>query len=251
MLESLCDRVVPSVTSVVSGGGTILTISGDATANVVDIVDDGNTLTITGDGQNLNVPATITKVVISLGSGGDTVNYTLTGNLAASSTRSIDVSLGNGNDTFTGTLQAGIAAGASLNVVVRGMNGDDDLSFTGSASDVATGGALSVVLGGGNGKDNLNDLLAGVFLGDVTLSASGGNGKDNVSSNVTADATSTGNVDTQVLGGNAPDRLTLMMMDNSGVTTSTLASLSAIADGGQGPDFATVSDYVDVISATK
>ncbi len=259
-LESLGDRVVPSATSMVSSDGTTLTIKGDASANVVDITDDGTVLTITADGQSVNVPAPVTNVVISLGNGNDTVNYTLTGDLGGTGgtavTRSFDISLGNGNDTFNGTLNGNVVNGSSLTMLVRGMNGSDNLSFSAPTTNVDAGSALSVTLGGGNGKDTLDTTFGGILLGDLTASSSGGNGKDTVSQELTFNDTSGatgGSVDAEEFGGNAPDRLTLQAIDNSGTSTSTgestLSSLTATADGGHSRNFFDVTDNVDVVGA--
>ena len=141
-------------------------------------------------------------------------------------------------------------------VIKNGGNAIDNLSFSAPAANVAAGGSLSVELNGNNGKDVVAATFGGQLLGDFTLLATGGNGKDEVSSNLTFDAGSTGNVDATVKGGNGKDDLTLMAVDNSGddgdpTTTdaSTLASLTASVDGGLGPDSATVSDNVDVTAA--
>ncbi|HSQ54608.1 MAG TPA: hypothetical protein VLM40_02600, partial [Gemmata sp.] len=147
-LESLSDRVVPSCTW--TQNGTTLTITGDQTANVVDIVDDGTTLTVTCDGQNVPINGNVTDLKISLGSGNDQVTYTLQGALAANAVRNLDVHLGNGNDTFTavledgtdsggGTVASALGDGAQLNISAYGMNGKDTLSFDGSSTDVGTG----------------------------------------------------------------------------------------------------------------
>jgi hypothetical protein len=253
-LESLNDRIVPSVTWSVNAG--VLTITGTQGADTVDIQDDGTNLTVTADGETLNLPTdgSVTDVVLHLGAGADVVTYTLTGDLAAGTTRKLDACLGNGDDTFTATLNGNLLDGSSLDVKARGMNGQDNLSFAAAASNVAAGASLAVTLNGGNGKDTINASYAGQLLGDFTFSADGGNGKDVIAGNLTFDAGSTGTVDAQVLGKNAPDTLTLMVVDNSGNTgtttgPSTLASLTATVDGGHGPDSATVSDNVDVISA--
>lgn len=256
-LESLSDRVVPACTWTEVDG--VLTISGDSKANVIDIVDDGTTLTVTCDGEEVTLSGDpVTDVVLSLGSGNDEVTYTLNGVLDG--TRTLDVSLGNGHDAFSATLGDGtdpdtgapvlssLADGASLEIVARGMNGHDSLSFDAAATDVGAGATLSVELGGGNGKDTLDFAYGGILLGDLTLSASGGNGKDEVSGEATFDATSTGTADLDVMSGNGKDTLALLVTDDSG-DTSTLAGLTATVDGGRGPDWADVTDNVEVIGA--
>ena len=255
-LESLSDRVVPSATWVEEAG--VLTITGDSRANDVEITDDGTTLTITCDGEAVELEGDVTEIVLKLGSGNDTVSYTLTGSLAADAARTLDVSLGNGHDSFTATLAdgAGLGDNATLNVVARGMNGHDDLAFEALAADVGAGASLSVELGGGNGKDTLSYAYGGVLLGDLFLSASGGNGKDELSGDLAFAAGSTGTAEAEVLGGNGNDQLALFVADDSGddgddttADASTLADLLATADGGRGPDFADVSEGVEVIAA--
>ena len=264
-LESLSDRVVPACTAVQNG--TVLTITGDSSANVIEITDDGTDLTVTCDGEEVALTGPVERVELSLGSGNDEVSITFGGTLSGA--RSYDVSLGNGHDTFSATLGEGevdpntnepvpssLADGASLELVVRGMNGHDSLSFDAASTDVGAGATLSVELGGGNGKDTLDFAYGGILLGDLTLSASGGNGKDEVSGEVTFDATSTGTADLDVMGGNGKDTLALLVTDDSGddgdpstEDTSTLTAFAATLDGGHGKDLADVSGDVDVIGA--
>ena len=256
-LESLSDRIVPAATAVQEG--TLLTITGDSGANVIEITDDGTELTVVCDGEEVVLDGPVTEFVLSLGSGNDEVSLTFSG--ALEGTRTFDVSLGNGHDTFTASLGDGavdpntneavpssLADGAVLELAVRGMNGHDSLSFNAASTDVGAGATLSVELGGGNGKDTLDYSYGGIRLGDLTLSASGGNGKDEVSGEATFDATSTGTADLDVMGGNGKDTLALLVTDDSG-DTSTLAGLTATVDGGRGADLADVLGDVEVIGA--
>lgn len=253
-LESLADRVVPSCTWVENGN--VLTITGSQGANDIVIEDDGTTLTITCEGESVDVSANITDIVLNLGAGNDTVSYTLTGDLPAGATRSIEANLSNGSDTFTGALDGNLLDGSTLDVTARGSNGKDTLSFAAPAADVGAGASLSVEMQGGNGKDVLDATLGGVLLGDFVFLADGGNGKDEISGDLTFDAGSTGTADAEVLGRNAPDTLTLLATDNSGddgdpTTTdaSTLGASSFVVDGGRGPDSVDVSDGVDVFDS--
>ena len=277
-LEMLSDRVVPSCTWVEEDG--VLVIRGDASANVVEIVDDGTTLTITCDGENVELSGDpVTDLVVSLGNGNDQVTYTLQGDIAADETRSLLVCLGNGHDFFSGVLEDGedpdtgdvvassLADNAALTLIVRGMNGHDRLGFDASATDVGAGAELVVALVGGNGKDTLAATFGGALLGDLTLWLSGGNGKDSLFADATFDSTfdsTTGSAETggtaqiKLLGCNGKDSLTLYTTDNSGddgddstEDTSTLTELVATASGGRGPDFAYVTDDVEVLSANE
>jgi hypothetical protein len=255
-LESLDNRIVPSCTWNEVGG--VLTIYGDQYANVVDIEDDGTALTITCDGDAVPVSAGVTTVVLTLASGNDEVNYTLTGDLVADTTRRLRVNLANGDDTFNGTLEAGLLDNASLDIGVWGKNGKDEINFAAPASNIAAGASLHLGFGGGNGKDVIDVIYGGQVLGDLTLFGCGGNGKDVLAADLTIDAGSTGNVDARLRGHNAPDYLALHVMDNSGddglpetVDVSTLTSLSAVVIGNRGPNTADVTDNVDVFTCRR
>src|SRR5262245_54799758 len=191
-LEPLEDRRVLDCSFAVADG--VLTITGDSKGNVVEITDDGTALTIVCDGETIPDTADVTGVVLNLRNGNDEVTYTLTGDLATDTARSIEANLGNGKDTFTGTLNGAVAEGTSLDLTVNGQNGKDEISIT----------------------------FGGTLAGDLSVLASGGNGKDSVSVDLTADAPTTlptdpiGTISAQVLGGNGKDDLTLLVTDNSG-----------------------------------
>ena len=141
-LEVLEERRLLACKVVEAGG--VLTITGDARANVVQIQDDGTKLTVTCDGKSTDVSADVTKVVVNTRQGNDRVSYQLTGDLASGAARTLVVDLGNGNDRFDGTLGGNLAAGASLGVTVRGGNGKDIINFTGDAAGVAAGASLAL-----------------------------------------------------------------------------------------------------------
>jgi hypothetical protein len=230
-LEALEDRRVLDASFSVADG--VLTVTGDSKANVVEITDDNGVLTVIVDGET--VPETelegVTDVVLKLGNGNDDVTYTLTGDLAADTARSIEVNLGNGKDTFTGTLNGAIGDGTSLDLTVNGQNGKDEIGIT----------------------------FGGTLAGALNVSASGGNGKDIVSVDLTVDAPETlptepiGTLTAEVLGGNGKDDLTLLVTDNSGDDSdeltedeSTLESVTAEVVGGNGKDTIEASDLVEV-----
>jgi hypothetical protein len=251
-LEALDDRIVPACTWTLEGG--VLTIIGSQRADVVDVQDDGTTLTVTCDGETLDLPADaeVTDVVLRLGAGNDTVTYSQTGDLATDSARSLLVCLGNGHDTFTGTLTGGLVDTASLDVRVRGDNGLDTLNFSGDG-DVAEGAALSVKLYGGNAKDTIAADYAGVLLAGFDFVADGGNGKDDISADLTFDSGSTGTPDARVWGQNGKDTLSLLVTDNSAVDDgnpetgdeSQLGESLFVVYGGRGPDSVETSDLAD------
>jgi hypothetical protein len=256
-LEQLDDRLVPSCTW--AEEGTTLTITGNSTANDIQITDDGTTLTITCDGEDVPVSDGITDVVVLAGNGNDTVTYDLTTDGAAAVTRSLFVKLGNGWDTFDGTVTGDLADGSELDVEVRGWNGKDTLGFA-ADGDVGAGSTLSVLLAGGNGKDVIDASYAGVLLGDLTWDLCGGNGRDEITGDLTFDGGSTGTADVEVKGHNAPDTLTLLVTDSSAVDdgdpatedVSTLGEDSSfVLDGGRSHDSAEISDLVEVLSAKE
>ena len=53
-LESLDDRIVPSCTWTLEGG--VLTVVGSQRADIVNVQDNGTTLTVTCDGEALDLP---------------------------------------------------------------------------------------------------------------------------------------------------------------------------------------------------
>lgn len=252
-LETLDDRIVPSCTWVESDG--VLTITGSQRANVVDIVDDGTTLTITCDGENVDVSADVTSIVLRMANGNDRVSYSLTGDLAAGTARSLEVWLGNGNDGFVGDISGNLLDGSSLDLAVRGWNGNDRLRLA-AEGDVGTDASLSVFLSGSNGKDEVTSSYSGVLLGVLNWDVMGCNGKDLLTNDITFGAGSTGTADVEVLGHNAPDTIHLMVMDNSGDDgdpltddASTLGEHSFVVNGGRSHDRIEASDNVDVLDA--
>jgi hypothetical protein len=228
-LEALEDRRVLDCSFAVAGG--VLTITGDSKGNVVEITDDGTDLTVICDGETVPDTAGLTGVVLNLRNGHDAVTYTLTGDLAAGTARTIEANLGNGKDTFTGDLAGAVGEGTSLDLTVNGQNGKDEIGIT----------------------------FGGTLAGALSVSASGGNGKDIVSVELTVDPTDPlptdpiGTLSAEVLGGNGKDDLTLLVTDNSGDdgddTTddeSKLESVTAEVVGGNGKDTIEASDGVTV-----
>lgn len=310
-LESLDGRIVPSCTWVEADG--VLTITGDAGANVVEITDDGTTLTITCDGETVDASADVTDVVLRVKAGDDAVTYTRTApaddgtgeggtdgttdgttdagtdgttdgvtdggtdgsttggttdsgtdggtdggtddgtdggtdDTEEGTTRFLDIGLGNGDDTFTGVVDGAPADGDDLHVVVRGQNGMDTLGLTADGADVGADSSVWVELFGGNGRDDIELAFGGVVLGELKVTADGGNAKDTVSTEITAGAGSTGDVDAEVLGGHGKDNLTFSVTDDSGSEDETVthSDWDLDLDGGLATDVIDASDLVDV-----
>ncbi|HJZ89785.1 MAG TPA: hypothetical protein VKE40_02860 [Gemmataceae bacterium] len=248
-LDALNDRIVPSASFVESG--TELTVRGDHSANVVTITDNG-----TGDAGNITVQlddqplftstGAITSITVITGSGGDVVEYDLTGDLSVN--RDVTVRLGNGNDSFVADLTGNLVAGGNLELHGLGGNGWDTLRLTGTGGDVADGSKLTVDFLGGNGRDTVNVDYTGVVIGNFDLEVHGGNGKDTVNANVTADTGSTGTVTAHVFGGNGKDSLSLFVTKTTDTDTVTV---DATIDGGHGKDEFFNSDNVIVVDAPK
>jgi hypothetical protein len=263
-LETLECRWVPSCTIVEDAG--VLTITGTAKANEIDIEDNGTdeagNVVVTCDGEEYTSTDVVTSIVVKAAQGKDQVSYTLTGDLAGGVSRSVEIDLGNGHDTLTASLEGSLGnetdGGATLEFEALGKNGKDTLTFAALASDIGADGRLAVELQGGNGKDILDFTFAGLVNGELSLLACGGNGKDSVSGDLTADAGSTGSIDAEVSGKNGKDELTLTVADNSGddgdpdtEDTGTLGDLQAVVDGGKGKDTCTHTDNVDTVDCEK
>jgi fibronectin-binding autotransporter adhesin len=244
-LEGLGERALPSVTVEAVGG--LVTIRGDAQANTIEITDTGTAdvgnVTVVADGETYTFDAAVTDVEVIGGSGGDTVTYSLTGDLAVARTVSAD--LGNGHDTFTANLAGNLLAGADLAIEALGKNGKDTLSFDGTGG-VAADAALALAFDGGNGMDAVTVDYAGLLDGSATFSVKGGNGKDELTGTVAADAASTGSLTAEWLGGNGVDTIGL---DVTGADA--LAALDASVNGGMGKDQVTTSDNVDDVEPGK
>jgi hypothetical protein len=262
-LESLNDRTLPSVTVLQSGA--TLTIRGDASANDVQIHDDGTaagvTVTVDGVDQTLSGDA-VDKVVVLTGSGDDTVSYPLTGDYAGT-TRTVCVGLGNGDDTFTADVGHAIGVDSSLTLRVFGGNGKDNLSAAGTGSVAGTldvqlygqngidvisfdytgdvTGSLKVKVYGGNGTDDLSFHYAGVVDGTLDVAAAGGNGPDTVHGDLSV-AGGAGSVKARVYGGNGKDDLTLSLA----VDPTATPTLDVSVCSGLGKDTVTTTGAVVV-----
>ena len=207
-LELLDDRIVPSCTIEQTGG--LLRIEGDHKSNVISIVDDGTTVTVTCDDGTAEEFTDVTEIEVRGGNGQDAVTYDLTvadpaeGETGTAVTRTVDVKLGNGVDSFDGSVTGDLVDGSAVDVSVRGCNGKDVMAFD-VAGDVAADATLDVLMKGGNGKDEALTSYAGILLGTLTWALEGGNGKDTLSVETTFDAGSTGSADVEVRGERAPD----------------------------------------------
>lgn len=246
-LERLDERALPSV-SVVEADG-VLNIRGDQFANDIVITDNGTTtagaITVQIDGQTFSSEGAITTIKVRSGSGGDSVEYDLTADLAGA--RTLVANLGNGDDTFLASLRTNINDTSSLTIRACGGNGKDNLSLDAVGANVGAGGSLAVTFNGGNGIDVLNLDFSGVLMGTASFTAKGGNGKDEVTGNLTIEPTtltetgepapSTGSLTVDFWGGNGKDAMTLDVTGADSLTT-----LDVAVHGGNGKDTFDVSN---------
>lgn len=165
VLESLEPRLAPAGTVIVTTAGGVLTLTGDASNNVIDI----NDLPTTGQW--------------SIDDNGSATNFILNGvavgnsfNIAAQTT--IKMTLGDGDDdvfiTPSGTPSSLLIPGG---LTINAGKGNDDITIgNSSTTHRLLIGAVTVDLGEGN--DTFDTTLAGVYSGAVKIL--GGVGNDTV-----------------------------------------------------------------------
>jgi len=252
-LEALDERALPSVT--VTEVGSVLTITGDQSANNIEIRDSGGsgtdavTVWVEGVQSDVAINDPVTKIVLCARGGQDVVAYNLTGSFTDGTDRKVVVFLGNQDDTFTADLNGSIGAGSDVTLKVYGCNGEDNLSVSGAGtagSPWSVDGHLTVNLYGGNGKDTIDVNYNGLITGTFDLTVGGGNGKDLVRADVTAADGSTGTFNALVCGGNGVDDMGLMV----NADTSPDLTVNAKLHGGLGKDVfdpTVISDNVTIV----
>jgi len=257
-LEVLDVRALPSVTIAEDSSG-VVTITGDQSANDIEIRDTGGsgtdavTVWVDGVQSDVTFDTAVTKIVLDARGGQDVVAYNLTGSFTDGTDREVVIHLGNQDDTFTADLNGSIGADSDVSLKVCGGNGQDNLSVHGAGtadSPWSIDGHLTVKVYGGNGKDtidvNYNGLISGTGVFD--LSVHGGNGKDFVRGDVTAADGSTGELNATVCGGNGKDDMGLMVHVNTDASPD--LTVNAELHGGHGKDFfdpTAISDNVDIV----
>lgn len=251
-LESLNDRVLPSVTFIEKGD--TLVIRGDNQANNIVINDNGTSVagnvTVLADGQSYTATGSIATIRVLTRGGNDSVQYDLSSDLWGA--RNVIADLGNGADSFVANLQTNINDPAALAMRVWGGNGNDLLTLNAVGANVGVGGSLKVGFQGGNGKDTLDMNFSGILNGDAIFNADGGNGKDVVTGHLNAESSelqetgetwpSTGTLVAHFRGGNGVDAMTLQVTG-----TDDLTKFVARANGGNGKDTFDVSENVKIV----
>jgi len=275
--DQLEERLCYSVTVISSpiASGQELKIVGDAAADTINILDEGNgNVTVTGESGNLLGAADNVSVIrVNSKGGADVVSYTLANPLAH--VEKLFFNLGAGADQLSIDLSAGID-GANLHVTANGeagadtisatlgdlatakaileLNGDEgaDIITVSGAPNVSADSVLKVTLSGNEGKDAIATALSGTYLGKVVVNVEGGKGVDTISTTLTAQAESTGKLRALARGGKGIDNVTLNVIDETIVEeVSTLEVLNAKIIDRPGTDALTFTDNVKVVTGKK
>ena len=153
MIEPLEGRRLYAVTATAAGG--VLTVSGDANANVITVSRNaaGNLLVNNGAVAITGAAATVanTNVIKILGGDG---NDTLAIDETAGALPKASLSGGGGNDTLSGGAGADTLSGDGANDSLLGLGGNDQL-FGGSGNDRLIGGTGTDQAFGQSGNDRM------------------------------------------------------------------------------------------------
>jgi hypothetical protein len=202
-LEALEDRTCPSSISL---NWHTLTITGDNTANLVNVLDGGHG-NVTASVRDANGRVTtrrvtgVTSIAINTGGGNDTVNYALTAPLTTS--ESLGINLGNGNNQANLNYSRGVTA-PHLTVRVLGGTGDDRLSATlGPVKNTTVDFRTNL----GAGNDQIFERLTGALTGyaRVYFQNVDGTGYDGTNFQAVSNIASTASLQVDSLGGTNPD----------------------------------------------
>jgi hypothetical protein len=250
-LESLDDRIVPSVTSTFSAATGVLTVAGDDLDNTIVVSRDAAGTILVNNGAVViqGGPATVTntsKIVVTGGAGNDVLTADETnGGLPQTS-----LDGGAGNDLLTGGAVADVPGLISGFDTLLGGAGDDTI-FGGAGADFINGGTGNDTLFGGAGNDRFswspgdgNDTMDGQD-GTDSLGFFGSDGNENIAlsangtrvrltrdvDGVTADLNSLEVVDVLARGG--ADNITVNDLTGTGVGVL-LLDLGDTGTGGDG-----------------
>jgi hypothetical protein len=252
-LEALEDRSLPApVTFSVLPGGFLRVASTTGNKHIA-VFDNGtngaNNITVKV-GPTLFMPGVpLSGVLVKTNGGHNTVNYVLTGSLAAGTPRSITVMLGAGPNQFSGHLQGSLTTRSSLTLVVSGGGGFNSISVN-ATSDIGPRAALTIEEFAGTGQANLSSRFTGSDAGALTVFEQGSPAADVLSQLNTLLPGSSGTLSAQELGGAGNDRFTLV--DNR-VSLFDNTTIAAAINGGLGFNtaFSTKDVTVSNASSTK
>jgi Ca2+-binding RTX toxin-like protein len=184
-IESLGERILPSITATFIPAVGLLSVTGDAQANTITISRDaaghilvnGGAVTVRGGTTTV---ANTTRISVFGLDGNDTISLDETNGALPKA----QLFGGGGNDTLIGGSGADLLFGEAGNDNLNGKGGDD-LLFGGAGDDVLTGGAGNDQVFGQAGNDVMiwnpgdgTDLNEGGD-GIDTVQVNGGNGAEN------------------------------------------------------------------------
>lgn len=222
-IESLHERLCLSVSVSTIDSGHTLVITGDNLANNIQIIqnDDSNVLTVTAPGVNKTFDSDdITKVVINLQGGADTLTYTMGNGSDFENAKNIILQGGVGHDTATFDFHSNgnteIEAPLSVTVNDLGFFDADKVNITlGKVNDVDV--LVKTRLGFGN--DTFNGTLKGdlqddadvkfdlVDVNNFLLVFRGGNDSYKVTANDDVDIDEDASLDVAIFGAAGNDLL--------------------------------------------
>jgi len=126
---------------------------------------------------------------------------------------------------------------------VRGREGSDTMNLQATGVNIDASSQVVAKVHGGEGNNVITANYQGQVHGALGVHLGGGVANDTVTSNISVDAGSTGEVYATVQGSAGNDNLTLNV---TGAGTSTLQDLDAYLDGGPGTDTCTATPNVVV-----
>jgi hypothetical protein len=234
------------VTASVVGG--ILTITGDALANGVDISNNGfqslkvTGLTLGGSATNINGAANgsftangVLGINVTLGAGSDSLRFGGTANGAIVVNGSVSIDMGAGNDTVT-------TANAANFLSIFG-----DLSITNGAGNClnnfinlnVTGATTFDHTAGGNDTLFMNTSAASLKDSLNTLTFNGGTGFDNI---VTTNVNFKSDVNINTAAGSPTGNGCFIDMFAAGTSLLSMGGVLNLTNGSGGAQF-TINDY--------
>lgn len=257
-LESLSERLAPSVTATFSPGTGVLSILGDNLDNNISISRDnaGRILVNKGAVSIVGGAPTVANVTLiqAFGLAG---NDTITMDESNGALPSATLIGGSGNDTLTGGSGADQLFGQAGNDTLLGKGGNDILHGA-TGSDTLTGGAGDDQVFGGGGNDRMiwnpgdgTDLNEG-GAGTDTVEVNGGNGAEKFSVTPNGTRVRFDRTDPAPFSIDIGSSENLVLNANGGDDTFTASNglatlISLTVDGGAGNDTITGGDGNDLL----
>ena len=258
VLETLGDRIVPTVTATFAPATHILTVTGDSAGNTIivsrdaagDIFVNGGAVSIVGGYPTV----ANTTLIQAFGQGGNDVMSLDETNGALPAANLFG---GDGNDTITGGSGNDQIFGQAGNDILLGKGGND-LLFGGDSNDTLTGGSGNDQIFGQAGNDRMiwnpgdgTDLNEGGDGAD-TVEVNGGNGAESFTATANGTRVRFDRIDPAPFSLDIGTTENLVVNMNGGDDVFSagngLAPLIAITvDGGAGNDTITGGDGNDVL----